>query len=461
MTNNKKTFSQKALLPVCGLIAAFIVGCATPKMADIPAGSEPRAEIAKLDSDLSLAVTKNVDVLASEEYKKSRNYFDKAQTDLKNEKPQQDILDSVRISKAFLNDAYTKAANRETQAMPLFESRQMALRAGAGSIAELQKDLSTLDSKVSGISADLPKTSAEKIANLQSQYVGLEQKAVVLTQLGQSIALVNGAKKDNAKKLAPVSLKNAELSLKNAESIISTNVRNPEGYKVAVMNARQDATQLSNVMTTIAQNGKTLSETAAIKMVAQTKTIAGLEKNIAEVATQSQAELEAIQLENEKLAKENSSKNTALNQATQKVQLQRALERARSQFTAAEAEAYQQGDNLVIRLKQVNFASGKSDLPPASLPLLAKVLNVAKTLNSSQVVVEGHTDSIGGEVANKTISESRASAVAEYLKANGLSSANIEAEGFGFSKPIADNKSKEGRALNRRVDIILTPSDVK
>jgi outer membrane protein OmpA-like peptidoglycan-associated protein len=149
-----------------------------------------------------------------------------------------------------------------------------------------------------------------------------------------------------------------------------------------------------------------------------------------------------------------------LSAASASVQVQKAMENARKQFSADEAEAYQQGSNLLIRLKKVNFASGRSELPGTSLPVLAKVSEVAKSLNASEIKVEGHTDSIGSAGQNKTISEQRATAVATYFKSNGFNNIDVEAEGYGFEKPIATNKSKEGRAQNRRVDIIITPESV-
>ena len=101
-----------------------------------------------------------------------------------------------------------------------------------------------------------------------------------------------------------------------------------------------------------------------------------------------------------------------------------------------------------------------SELPEASLPVLAKISEVAKQLKASEIKVEGHTDSIGTAEVNKTISENRASDVATYFKSNGFEKIEVQSTGFGFEKPIATNKSKEGRALNRRVDVIITPEEM-
>ena len=71
--------------------------------------------------------------------------------------------------------------------------------------------------------------------------------------------------------------------------------------------------------------------------------------------------------------------------------------------------------------------------------------------------MEGHTDSRGSDDANQKLSESRALAVAEYLKANMGAGFPIVSQGFGESKPVASNDTEDGRAKNRRIDIIIVP----
>ena len=73
-------------------------------------------------------------------------------------------------------------------------------------------------------------------------------------------------------------------------------------------------------------------------------------------------------------------------------------------------------------------------------------------------MVEGHTDSTGSPGKNQELSQERAQAVASYFQSNGMESGKVEAVGYGFKKPLTSNKTKAGRAQNRRVDIIITPS---
>lgn len=103
------------------------------------------------------------------------------------------------------------------------------------------------------------------------------------------------------------------------------------------------------------------------------------------------------------------------------------------------------------------FPSGGSTLSSRNFAQLLKVQEVIKDLGNSYVTVEGHTDTVGSEKSNQILSVERAQSIGDYLAANGLNSEDISTVGFGDSKPIAPNKSKDGRAQNRRVDVIVTP----
>ena len=87
--------------------------------------------------------------------------------------------------------------------------------------------------------------------------------------------------------------------------------------------------------------------------------------------------------------------------------------------------------------------------------MLSKINDMIKFVNAELVVVEGHTDSIGTATLNKTLSTKRAISVANYLAAL-AGGYKIGYVGYGESRPIASNETKEGRAINRRVDLVVT-----
>lgn len=115
---------------------------------------------------------------------------------------------------------------------------------------------------------------------------------------------------------------------------------------------------------------------------------------------------------------------------------------------------------MVITLSgSVLFASAKSDLLPAAQLKLNEVANaLIKEDPLSKIVVEGHTDSQGGVPYNQDLSQRRAQAVRDYLVSRGIASDRVTSQGFGSSRSIADNNSAEGRANNRRVEIVVQPS---
>ncbi|MFH1380129.1 MAG: OmpA family protein [bacterium] len=104
---------------------------------------------------------------------------------------------------------------------------------------------------------------------------------------------------------------------------------------------------------------------------------------------------------------------------------------------------------------QVMFDIGKSTVKARALETLDELATLLNEYKENKLLIEGHTDSVGSSVMNQRLSEARAQAVSKYLIKNGVAEMRIETIGFGETKPIADNKSVEGKARNRRVEIII------
>jgi OOP family OmpA-OmpF porin len=132
--------------------------------------------------------------------------------------------------------------------------------------------------------------------------------------------------------------------------------------------------------------------------------------------------------------------------------------RIQNYFNANEAEVYKQGSQLVIRLKAIQFPVGKDIIIPKNYELLSKVQQSIRTFGEPNVVIEGHTDSTGSDEVNEHLSQQRAEAVRQYLVANQtLPYDHIMAVGYGSMRPLASNETAEGRAINRRIDVIVKP----
>ena len=105
--------------------------------------------------------------------------------------------------------------------------------------------------------------------------------------------------------------------------------------------------------------------------------------------------------------------------------------------------------------KTILFDTGKATIKFQSAEVLNQILNVLKKYPNSRFRIEGHTDSIGKKAKNMILSQNRADAVKVYLIQGGIDASRLESQGFGPEKPIASNKNKKGRELNRRVEINL------
>lgn len=103
----------------------------------------------------------------------------------------------------------------------------------------------------------------------------------------------------------------------------------------------------------------------------------------------------------------------------------------------------------------VLFATGQAAILPGAQAQLNQVADALKTQAEHHFTVEGHTDNQGTDAINNDLSNRRANAVRDYLVVRGVASEVITAQGFGSTRPVADNKSPEGRAMNRRVEIVV------
>jgi outer membrane protein OmpA-like peptidoglycan-associated protein len=180
--------------------------------------------------------------------------------------------------------------------------------------------------------------------------------------------------------------------------------------------------------------------------------------------TAAQAKMTAAELAraNQQLASKDQALQAQGSQLQNEVQRRQEAEKRAAQAAADLAKlasVKQETRGMVITLSgAVLFTSGKSELLPAAQ---VKLNDVAKALieqdPDSKMVVEGHTDSQGTAAANQELSQKRAQAVRDYLVSRGIAGDRVTAQGFGPTRPIGENNSPEGRANNRRVEIVVQP----
>jgi OmpA-OmpF porin, OOP family len=102
----------------------------------------------------------------------------------------------------------------------------------------------------------------------------------------------------------------------------------------------------------------------------------------------------------------------------------------------------------------INFDTNKADIKAEDKPALSEVVTMLSKDKTLRISIEGHTDNVGNAAANKSLSEKRAQSVMAALAAGGIEAKRLQAKGFGSEAPVADNRSEEGKAKNRRVELV-------
>ena len=192
---------------------------------------------------------------------------------------------------------------------------------------------------------------------------------------------------------------------------------------------------------------------------------ASAREQAARAATEAEIARKRIALAQSEAAKAKAGEGQALEEADRARQEAEAAKRERD---AAQQRLYvslseiletrREARGLIVNLSDVLFDTGKTTLKPGAREKLSKLSGILAAYSGAyQLEIEGHTDSVGSEETNLTLSRGRAESVHEYLINNGVKPEYmIASQGFGETKPVADNGTAAGRQVNRRVEIIIS-----
>lgn len=264
-----------------------------------------------------------------------------------------------------------------------------------------------------------------------------------------------------ARTLAPAALDTAKQSLQKAERSF-----------------RDDGDEIdTRAFAYIAERKARLSEAVAGMEQALAERLA-LEKKLKQLQEEELAKArDALRNEKDRLEAEKRAREEAERARLKAEQDKASADKARLEAEKARAEAERIAAAALASLKEmasvkeeqrgvvitlsgaVLFASGKSELLPIAKEKLNDVAKVLKEQKNPPLRIEGHTDSTGSADENRKLSLARAEAVKAHLVSQGYPDSKIRAVGLGPDRPVADNGSPEGRANNRRVEIIVNPRD--
>jgi OmpA-OmpF porin, OOP family len=471
----------------------FLAGCAASKLKITPISTSenPSEQVDLLAKSLDNARKGQVNVLSPTLFSKAEESLKNARKELKLGNSLSHILREVSYGKAQLQRAEEMAQVSRSALPDVLEARDRAIKAGA---PDLGKDYETVEQKflaltraIEGNDLDWARENRLKVTN---GFDRLELQAIKHKALGEARKLVIKAEAGGASEIAPKTLAEAQRKLSESDDFITKNRYEKDRIQLKAAEALFQAKRLEQVML-LAQKIRTAKpEDIALLFEGMLQEVAdklsspdlrdqpmnkrlegildsinalqGERQSLAETdqAQQKQiALLEGLSRE-EKITKERLTREErAAKERLEAEKRFRALySEIRNLFGITEAEIYKQGNRLVIRLRAVKFPVGKAIIMPGNYELLSRVQMAIRKVKNPEVVIEGHTDSTGSDAVNQKLSQDRAEAVRQYLIANEtVPPDKILAVGYGSSRPLASNATEEGRAINRRIDVLITP----
>lgn len=269
----------------------------------------------------------------------------------------------------------------------------------------------------------------------------------VTPQLQQARDTVSRASADPAvSKYAALELKKASDSLRRADEL-SAKREAPADIDSAAYVAMQQARTAQTLAKAAADEDSIKAAEAERERVRADANAAAAARARTQAETaQAQAAMASADANNARAQAANAQANAANAQA-QAAALQREL---------ADMQAQQTDRGMLVTLGDVLFEFGRAEVKPAAEASILKLANYLQQHPDRRVLIEGFTDSVGSNAANLTLSQRRAQAVAEALRARGVDASRIDTRGYGEAFPVASNGSTSDRAMNRRVEVYIS-----
>jgi outer membrane protein OmpA-like peptidoglycan-associated protein len=476
---------------IVAVIAAvcFLASCAgsPPKVEPVVSLGDPMEQVSRLDKDIGTARNNQLNVLAPTTFARAEAFLNESKKVLDSGDNPSIILQKITKGRVQLKLAEEMSKRARTVLPDLIKARDLARAAGATNFgadyAEVEKQFLELTKAVESDKLSRARKNQPKVAECFRQ---LELRAIKDQTLGEARKLIKQAEKEGAQKTATKMYAVATKKLAEVDAFITEHPY----QKVKMHTMASDAlfqagrvlqvTRQSQTIRTMQPEDITLWVEEMLHKTAnrlsapdmRNKSIDTQVENILgsitalqedrrfmmdKVKTR-QAEIEAMKKQIASLEGRTREEQAARERLAAEKRFNQLFSEVRGFFSPDDAEVYRQGTDLVIRLRAIQFPVGKHVIMPSNYTLLNKVQRAIRTFGEPDIVIEGHTDTTGFEMRNEHLSQKRAEAVRSYLVANEtLSMEKITAVGYGSKRPLASNRTAKGRAINRRIDVIITP----
>lgn len=447
------------------------------------------------DAAKALAESGNAKLLAPRSYERGMKEYRDAESALERGRNIEYVRSNAADATRYFKTAAEAARLAKTALAQGLKSRQDAANASAPRLSPeiwsdaQQKFLRAIQLLERG---DLKNAKRREI-EATSLYRDAELIAIKAQYLSETRRLLVDADRARVGRYAPITLGKAKQLLANAERELNENRYDTDLPRSLAKQANYEAKHalyLSEVVRQV-RDKKLSSEQLVLNWEQPMRAIAGVadivpdmqdgpDRLMAELAAyfEGQAnELQALQQEkadNEVRLADMAEELRALDQrlggatAERAALIQRLEAQARikaqfaqvdKMFSRSEARVFREGDSIILRLVGLSFDSGASQIKPGNFDLLAKVEKAIDVFPRSELTIEGHTDSHGGDALNQKLSQERAESVHQYMiNAMRIPTYRLIATGYGETRPVSSNETEAGRARNRRIDIVIRPN---
>ncbi len=461
------------------LLAIGLIGCLFLGTFSFAQNATKASIFDRYDQLLAKLQHGNAQIFSPENYEKALKLYKKATEEFEKDNPDMNkIKENLRKCASYASDALNNIQTAQSLFKETITARLAALDAGAPQFAA--EEWEKAEEKFKDAGEELEDNDKDDAIEESSKAAELYLQARILA-LKNSILEEARADRETAKnlgapKLCPETFQALDQSIKDTELLIeespdSLMTIRRKGEEAAYYG--RHAILLSKIIKKMMSSDGG-AEAAILKFEDLLSSIAEpfnyhpfFDQGYSQPVETILAYIANLKNEQKRLMRENDSLKNELmtlkekemgisRELQKKKELEEKIAHIKSLFGPNEAEVRVQGDNLLIRLSGLKFQPGKAIIQPEYFSLLTKVQRALREFPKSYVVVQGHTDATGNAYKNKLLSEKRALAVKEYLNANiDLDPNQIQVIGMGDQMPIASNKTAEGRAKNRRIDILI------
>ena len=461
-----------------------------------PALAASNIDAAALAAAVEKGRAEQLDVLAPRAFASAVQASQNATKEAERGRATEKVAARVQEGEAALQKARSVAASAQQTLGGVIKTRQDALVAEAPKFAPeawakaAERFLQAMRENESGDLPNAQKRAAEAEVLLRdAELIGI--KGGILNEARNLIAQADEAK---VARHAPRTLQSAKRHLAEAEQEIQRNRYDVTQPRKLAGQARYDARhaiylaqQIERVMQQEKDDqagieGLILSWEEPLQRIASDMELdirfdeghQGPMKELGEYAQQQQQEMRRLKQELQDREEQLAGLNNQLKrvesrlggESQERIALQRQVDaqaRLRSNiaaieasFSQDEARVYRQGEDVVVSLLGINFPSGRSTIDGSSAGLMRKVQQALALFPDALILIEGHTDANGSDSANLILSQDRADAVKQYLVSQfGTNAEKVSSIGYGEARPVATNETAQGRARNRRIDLVI------